>query len=225
MIIQYRTFSECGPRYKNEDTVSYVLMPEQQRALFVLCDGMGGHRNGDIASQTVASAICNYWRGNPKRKDCSKKIIDACTVAKVGLEKRPQVEMGTTMVLAALEDGIVRIAHCGDSRCYHFHNWAMSHWHTTDHRAITPEGWEYVSKGFIQGYDSFTPEINDFALSAGDYLLLCSDGLYDCFKTNDLNNLLESSNDIDELCALLLKRGKDEVRDNFSAIIIKVVDV
>jgi len=94
MIIQYRTISGCGPRYKNEDTVGYVLLTEQQRAMFILCDGMGRHRSGDIASQTIVNTICNYWRGNPKRRDCSKKIADACYVAKVALEKRPQVEYG-----------------------------------------------------------------------------------------------------------------------------------
>lgn len=146
MIIQYRTLSECGPRYKNEDYIGYVLMPEHQRAMFILCDGMGGHRSGDIASQTVVKSISNYWRGNPKYEDCDEKIIDACNVAKVALEKRPQVEMGTTMVMACIENGIALIAHCGDSRCYHFHTWGLQHWHTTDHRNTTPEGWEYVSK-------------------------------------------------------------------------------
>lgn len=225
MILQYRTFSECGPRYKNEDTVGYALMPEQQRAMFILCDGMGGHRSGDIASQTVVKAICNYWMGNPKRRDCSKKIIDACNEAKIALEKRPQVEMGTTMVMAALEDGFVRIAHCGDSRCYHFHKWALSHWHTVDHREKTPEGWKYVSKGFIQGDYTHLPEINDYALSAGDFIFLCSDGLYNCFTAEEIKRLLETTTDIDELYAQLMKHGKEKARDNFSAIIIKIVDV
>jgi len=40
----YRIFSECGPRRKNEDTIGIVEMPEHGRALFIVCDGMGGHR-------------------------------------------------------------------------------------------------------------------------------------------------------------------------------------
>lgn len=103
MILQYRTFSECGPRYKNEDAMGCVLIPEQQRAMFVLCDGMGGHRSGDIASQTVVKSLGNYWRRNPTCEDCNEKIIDACNEAKGILEKCPQVEMGTTMVMVCLE--------------------------------------------------------------------------------------------------------------------------
>lgn len=53
---KYRIFSECGPRWKNEDTIGVVEMPEQDRSLFILCDGMGGHRNGDLATQSVRTA-------------------------------------------------------------------------------------------------------------------------------------------------------------------------
>lgn len=226
MILEYRTFSECGPRWKNEDTLGFVVMREQQRAMFILCDGMGGHRSGNIASQTVVKSICNYWHGNPKRRDCDKKIVDACNEAKVAIEKRPQVGMGTTMVMAALEDGMARIAHCGDSRCYHFHKWSMSHWHTTDHRAKKPEGWEYVAKSFVQGEDTYLPEINEFTLSKGDYLLLCSDGLYNCFADDEeIELLLESITDIDEFYAVLLKCGEEKAHDNYSAIIIKITDI
>lgn len=226
MIIQYRTLSECGPRYKNEDYIGYVLMPEPQRAMFILCDGMGGHRSGDIASQTVVKSISNYWRGNPKYEDCDEKIIDACNVAKDTLEKCPQVEMGTTMVMACIENGIALIAHCGDSRCYHFHTWGLQHWHTTDHRNRTPEGWEYVSKGFIQGDETHIPEINEYVLSPGDYLLLCSDGLYKSFSHDEeIEQLLERITDIDELEAILINRCNHNVRDNYSAIIIKIVNI
>lgn len=92
---KYRIFSECGPRYKNEDTIGVVEMPEQNRSLFILCDGMGGHCNGDLASQTIVKSISNYWLGNPKRQDCEKKIIDASNEAMVALNKKAYCGMGT----------------------------------------------------------------------------------------------------------------------------------
>lgn len=226
MILQYRTFSECGPRYKNEDAVGCVLIPEQQRAMFVLCDGMGGHRSGDIASQTVVKSLGNYWRRNPTCEDCNEKIIDACNEAKGTLEKCPQVEMGTTMVMVCLENGRALIAHCGDSRCYYFHTWGLQQLHTTDHCATTPEGWEYVYKGFVQGEETHIPEINEYVLTSGDYLLLCSDGLYKSFDNNEeIEQLLESITDIDELEATLMDRCKRYARDNYSAVIIKIVQI
>lgn len=202
-----------------------ALLPEQQRAMFILCDGMGGHRSGDIASQTVVKAICNYWMGNPKHLDCGKKIVDACNVAKVALEKGPQVEMGTTMVMAAIYGHILRIAHCGDSQSYFYHRRDGSHWRSQDHRSKTPEGWEYVGKCFIQGDDTYNPEIQEHLVGWGDKILLCSDGLYHCFSDEELNRIMETVVDIDEIYASLLKRGKTMALDNHYAIIIHVIQV
>lgn len=61
MQYEYRTFSECGLRWKNEDTLEIVEMPEQGRTLFILYDGMGGHRMGYLTSRTVVKAIKEDW--------------------------------------------------------------------------------------------------------------------------------------------------------------------
>ena len=57
MQYEYRTFSECGPRWKNEDTLEMVEMPEQGRTLFILYNGIGGHRMEYLTSRTVVKAI------------------------------------------------------------------------------------------------------------------------------------------------------------------------
>ena len=59
MKIEYTTFSEAGTRPYNEDYIRIVEMPEQDRTLFVLCDGMGGHAMGDLASHTVGDVFAN----------------------------------------------------------------------------------------------------------------------------------------------------------------------
>lgn len=75
MKIYYESFSECGPRKNNEDYIAVRQMPEQNRSVFVLCDGMGGHDCGEVASKLVAEHICDYWVKNPKRKGSEKKVI------------------------------------------------------------------------------------------------------------------------------------------------------
>ena len=59
MKIEYTTFSEAGTRPYNEDYIRIVEIPEQDRTLFVLCDGMGGHAMGDLASHTVGDVFAN----------------------------------------------------------------------------------------------------------------------------------------------------------------------
>ena len=59
--IRYASFSEAGVRRDNEDYRQIVTDPDNGRYLFVVCDGMGGHAMGEVASQVVCSTICEYW--------------------------------------------------------------------------------------------------------------------------------------------------------------------
>ena len=58
--IRYATFSECGARRDNEDYCEVVVNPDKDRYLFVVCDGMGGHAMGEVASQVICTTICDY---------------------------------------------------------------------------------------------------------------------------------------------------------------------
>lgn len=224
MPYEYRTFSECGPRWKNEDTLEVVEMPEQGRTLFILCDGMGGHRMGDLVSRTVVKAFRNYWKGNPKRKDSEKKILDAAGQAIVALNKHSLCRMGTTMVLAAIENGRLLFAHCGDSRLYFYKPGASEVLRTKDHVEVTPEGWEYVSKGFVQGEECHVPETGSAELHTGDVFMLCSDGVYKAFKDEELEVLLRSEKDMDVLAGRIKEYCDTHTRDNYSAILVKVIE-
>ena len=62
--IQYATISETGKRQKNEDAFRMVSMANGNRWLALVCDGMGGHANGEIASKIVADSIVDYWEKN-----------------------------------------------------------------------------------------------------------------------------------------------------------------
>ncbi|MFG6426128.1 MAG: hypothetical protein K1W14_06990 [Muribaculaceae bacterium] len=96
MMIYYESFSECGTRRNNKDYIAIREMPEQNRVVFVLCDGMGGHLNGEVASKLVAEHICIYWEKNPKWKDSIKKVIDACDETMIAFNSRSSIEMDST---------------------------------------------------------------------------------------------------------------------------------
>ena len=73
-------FSEKGPRMNNEDCLNIADIPDK-RTLFVVCDGMGGHSCGEVASQTVCDSFTAYWQKHPESIDSVQKIEDATKVA------------------------------------------------------------------------------------------------------------------------------------------------
>ena len=105
--IQYASISETGKRQKNEDAFRIVGMADGNRWLAVVCDGMGGHDKGEVASETVADAIVDYWRNEVDETDSKLKVERACLKARVALDDctfaMGHVKMGTTMVMASIE--------------------------------------------------------------------------------------------------------------------------
>ena len=118
-------FSEIGLKDNQEDSI-YPLpgnMSESDR-LFVLCDGMGGHENGEVASRTVCDAIGYYFENHMQlRKGMTVKdyFLSALDYAYNRLDEEDtggERKMGTTMTCVYLHSSGVLVAHIGDSRIY-----------------------------------------------------------------------------------------------------------
>lgn len=135
--IGYASFSEAGVRRDNEDNCKVVTDPENDRYLFVVCDGMGGHAMGEVASRVVCETICNYWQlasfDNGVINVLKEAFKEASKALDVKADMLKHVEMGTTMVLAAIDENHLAIAHAGDSRCYFFRPNVGVVYQTQDH--------------------------------------------------------------------------------------------
>lgn len=223
MNIYYATLSKTGKRSNNEDAFSVIQADNNSRWLGIVCDGLGGHALGEVASETVIKAITDYWKENDKEEDTEEKVNNACLYAYNELNKRADslkhIEMGTTMVMASIEGNIVTVAHIGDSRCYILRNDGGLLYQTQDH-VNRIFGWETLSRCFFS-YNSrnLVPDIIQLHLEAGDRILLCSDGVYKSIVSYILQERMmdnKSPEDILGTFDLLCEKNGD---DNYTAIL------
>lgn len=234
MKVNYATISKAGRRPYNEDCFNIIELPEKDRWMGIVCDGMGGHAMGDVASKTVVKAISDYWEKFSNMYDREEKVVKACKKATVAVDlqsSKLHAQMGTTMVMVSIEGNIATIAHIGDSRCYflrqgHYdyddiNNTDKDHvvYQTKDHVRLD-FGWEVVEKCFFSYRPEVAiPDIVQFEVQTGDRIFLCSDGVYKCIAPNVLKEMLlenKTKGEILEMIDSICERDGD---DNYTAII------
>ena len=228
MKIHYAAICETGKRRNNEDAFRVVDGEDGNRWLAVVCDGMGGHAMGEVASETVSNAIVDYWKEHTNELDSEEKVKNACAYAMRTLDKKADsfshCEMGTTMVMASIDGDIVTIAHVGDSRCYLQRTDEDLLYQTKDHVRLD-FGWEVVDRCFFSYQPEVAvPDIVQFRLKAGDRILLCSDGLYKSMPPEILKERMMDDKplaDILDVYDFLCYKNGD---DNYTAVLIEIKD-
>lgn len=223
--ITYTSFSEQGNRRNNEDYCQYVSDSDDGRYLFVVCDGMGGHAMGEVASQVVCTTICEYWEQASFVDGIEPVLQTAFRLASEALDAKAdvfhKVEMGTTLVLAAIFNGKVTIAHCGDSRCYLLRPNVGIVYRTEDH--IEQSVWgEYINRSFFSyHHQNADVEIRQFDLQSGDRLFLCTDGVSSYVNPDILIDRLmddKSPEEVVDIVKYLCE--KSNMPDNYSGILV-----
>ena len=198
MKIKYATISKTGRRSNNEDSFKVLEMPEHNRFMGIVCDGMGGHSFGEVASR----AVCNAF--NQKSYDLS------------------HAEMGTTMVMASIEGDKVTIAHVGDSRCYLQRQSEGLLYQTEDHVRID-FGWKIVSRCFFSYRPEVAvPDIRQFTIQKGDRILLCSDGLYKSMAPDILQARMLDDKPLEDILDVFDFLCQKQSDDNYTAILIEI---
>ncbi len=193
--------------YSIDTSFNQCCSPEGQslegRGLYILCDGMGGHAAGEVASKMTIDKLKEYWAShwNQDVLPSEEEIIAAIHYANQALFEVNQTNasagsgrMGTTLVMVMLQDNQVAIAHVGDSRCYLLEASSSPVQITLDHevgqremlRGVEPE----IAYGRPDAYqltqaigprdrDSIFPDVQIFSLREDTLILIASDGLTD----------------------------------------------
>lgn len=226
MKIHYATISETVKRQKNEDTFRIVNSEDSNCWLAMVCDGMGGHAMGEVAGETVADAIVDYWKKRVDDPDSETKVNNACAHAMGVLDKKSDslnhCQMGTTMVMASIEGDTVTIAHVGDSRCYlQRHDMGLIY-KTKDHVRLD-YGWEVIDRCFFSyHHEADVPDIMQFKLKTGDRILFCSDGLYKSMSPDILLARMMDDKPLAEIFDVYEFMCEKQGDDNYTAVLIKV---
>ena len=172
--------------------------------LFLLCDGMGGEVGGEIASRMVVESIHEYFETHYIEGEENTTIAQSVEYAQYKLIEYTKLQpdmagMGTTLVLLLIKDNKYYFANVGDSRIYLLRNGALMQL-TTDHSEVQ----RMVEQGLITreeaaihplrniitralGSSNYKPDIaGPHHLQEGDVFLLCSDGLTEYVKDDEI---------------------------------------
>ena len=236
-------------RQHNEDS----FLVEQGEKLFVVADGMGGHAAGEIASRIAVESVAEFivhtveddgtWPHayDEHFKRSTNRLIAALKLANTRVVEAMKKDlrlrgMGTTIVGCLADNGIMSVAHVGDSRAYMVRDGKLSRI-TNDHSWV----FEQVQAGMLTeaeaekhplrnvitralgGSLSVVPDASEISCLPGDVYLLCSDGLTGMVPEDEILRLVTESDDLNAVCQQLIDRANEHGGvDNITTILVRI---
>lgn len=250
-INQPLSLNEQGRRGNQEDNIwPAVGMASESSRTFAVCDGMGGHEAGEVASNAVCTAMGQFVATHPDGPTSPEEAEEAIRGAYEMLDRVDNSDsskrMGTTLTLLNLTDSKAICCHIGDSRIYQVRPDANGSadivYKSSDHslvnelvkaRIITPEeALTHPRKNVITRAMQSVEGRRDGAtyretnnVCAGDYFLLCSDGVTEAVRDHDICSIL-GNNAIsnDEKLSQIKQKCLADSHDNFSLYLVPIAE-
>lgn len=236
--------SQTGEKEANEDAVKVFINKALSTYGFVLADGLGGHGNGDIASNFVVDCAGAMIENTDSMDGV---FIDNCfeTAQEMLMDEKELKgfnSIKTTMVMLLLADKTAQWGHIGDSRLYHFRDGKQLS-RTIDHSVpqmlvlsgqikekeirhhpdrsmlLRAMGDEWLSQAY---------EIDERSIQVkkNDSFLLCSDGFWEWIEEKNIIKILKKDltafDALKEMEKEILNNGKGKGMDNYSAILVNI---
>lgn len=222
----------------NED----ALWVDEQVGVFVVCDGMGGHASGQVASDLAVRTIIHAFKtGEPPPAEGEEPLAGAIRAANAAVFQRAQIDpecrgMGTTAVGFRIEDDILHVCHVGDSRAYRLRA-GMLEQITRDHSLVNlyadrpelagqlgPAASNVIIRAV--GLDSDVEvDHRNVALEHGDLYLLCCDGLTDLVDDWMIREIMTSGESLETIADNLIRAANvNGGTDNITVIVLSVFE-
>ncbi len=204
--------------------------------LAAVADGVGGHADGQFASETAIKAVLTSFERTPRKELSSafqyarEQLIDAANQFPLSRS------MATTLSVVRVEGYKVDVGHVGDSRVYHLRGSGLVS-RTVDQTEVAElvrqnvfspeEALRYPRRNVLvsslsieSGFDFYG---ESFETSAGDGLVLCSDGLYNCIKKAELISQFCSTSSAQEFVENVKRMASDRgVRDDATLVALRL---
>ncbi len=233
-------------RAHNED--SYEI--DTDHRVYIVADGMGGHRHGEVASRVAVEAVRAWMDDNGGLAVEEEGLATHVASLKTAIESAQSavqraveedvslVGMGTTVVAMIVEGNSAGLAHVGDSRAYRYRGSQLERL-TKDHTWVG----EQVGAGLLSeaqakvhplrnvvtralgGRGGVSVEVSETEIQPGDVYLLCSDGLTTMLGDDEILRHLDEASSIEEACeSLVTSSNLGGGLDNITVLMVEVVD-
>jgi protein phosphatase len=246
--VEFSQLSEVGPvRPRNEDYLGYVrpATPTHVRShgwLFVLADGVGGQRQGEVASRAAVEEVLAGFRRAPAMESHSTLLNRLVQSANARICETEALAgpagsgMSSTVVVCALRFDRATIAHVGDSRCYLIRDRKprlITHDHTvaneqlrlgllSKREANSVPTRHVLSRSLGSGL-FVKVEINEVQLQPDDVLVLCSDGLHGAVADAEIAATASRKQDLEVTARELVTSANQlDGGDNVSVQLIRI---
>ena len=249
--LRWCIYSTQGDRDDQQDSAGYLI--GDKASLVVICDGMGGHRGGKLASSIGIKSMISAFEGEEEKENVQDLFLQTVkeidqTISDLKDEEDKPLQAGTTMVSVYICERTISWVSVGDSRLYLVrgeemvqitkdHTYALALRENQEAGLISDSFYaqQYSSADAlisflgVDGLPVIDSNVEPFALRSGDRLLLMSDGLYKYVSDESMHRILARCKDADEAVRAMdceAERGAEKkriLRDNMTVAIIEII--
>jgi protein phosphatase len=226
--------THAGRRPSNED----AMLVDPALGLFVVADGMGGHRSGEIASGLAVETIRSVMTSEQASGDLLCHAVECANdhILAAATKNPEHAGMGTTVTAMLITEGELEFVSVGDSRMYRWRagtltqltqddSW-LSHARANGNQITDEEAlrhpMRHVLTDVVGVRQELSPQLQVEALQTGDTFLLCSDGVHGVLTAEQFGAAIESVGEPSALAEKLVQDALDGgTTDNVTVIVVK----
>ena len=239
MCLESYYFTNRGGRAENED--SAALSENELGGIYVVADGLGGHKHGEMASRCVVNTIVDSWKGIMARQSMERRMADCIAMANsevLRLQEENRSNMKSTVVALGIEGKQAVYANTGDSRIYFIRGGkihAISEDHSVAYKKFKAGEISRAQIAVDEDQSSllkalgnerrWEPDVHLSDVKPGDAFMLCSDGIWEYLIDEEILADSLKTDDARHWAELMLVRVLGRIslgNDNMTLLTVKV---